>query len=435
MTPTPVISHAIIAYNRRRARGQADGIVITPSHNPPESGGLKYDAPTGGPADSRVTDWIEKKANELLENNLRDVHRIPWARAQRAATMHRFDYIASYVGDLGQVVDIDIMGNATINVGVDPLGGASLRYWDHIADRYGIRLTIVNRTIDPTFRFMAIDRDGVIRMDPSSPYALTRLVGMREQFDVAFANDPDADRYGLVTRSRGFIEANHALAVAVTYLFAYRTHWPPMCAVGKTIVTSSLIDRVAARLRRPLLDMPVGFKHFVNGLLDGSIGMAGEESAGATFLRQDGGVWTTDKDGLIMGLLAIESTVRTGRDPGEQYAALVNDLCESYYARVDLPATSKQKTALMNVNIEDFPVTELAGDAVQSVLTLAPGNHQPIGGLKVITKNAWFAVRPSGTEPVYKLYAESSKDGIHLRQIQTGATAIVQRIFADAATE
>ena len=428
VTPTPVISHAILTANRRSAKARADGIVITPSHNPPEFGGLKYDPPTGGPASSRVTDWIEKKANELLENNLRDVRRIPWARARGAANVHRFDYVTSYVDDLRQVVDMDVVSNARLNVGIDPLGGASLRYWDTIAERYNMQLTVVNRTIDPTFRFVTVDRDGAIRMDPSSPYAMTRLIEMRKQFDVAFANDPDADRYGIVTSSAGLIETNHSLAAAIAYLFANRPNWQRNAAVGKTVVTSSLIDRLATRLGKPLQDMPVGFKHFVDGLLDGSVGVAGEESAGASFLRCDGSVWTTDKDGLIMALLAIESTVQTGRDPGEQYAALVNDLGVSFYARADYPATSKQKAALTNVNVGDVAITELAGDSVQSVLTLAPGNQQPIGGVKVVTENGWFAVRPSGTEALYKLYAESFKDPIHLRQIQNEATAITQRI-------
>ena len=433
VTPTPVISQAILAYNRGRTEGLADGIVITPSHNPPEYGGFKYDPPSGGPADTPVTGWIQDKANEILGNELRGVARIPWERTRRAATVHRFDYLNAYVGDLRHVIDMEAIHGSTLHVGIDPLGGASLRYWEAVGQEYGVRLTIVNGAVDPTFRFMTVDRDGAIRMDPSSPYAMARLIELRGRFDLALANDPDADRYGIVTRGTGLLDPNDYLAASVWYLFRHRPDWKSTAAVGKTVVTSSLIDRVAARLGRRLVEVPVGFKYFVDGLLDGSLGVAGEESAGASFLRRDGTVWTTDKDGLVMGLLALESMARTGHDPGEQYRALVAELGEPFYARIELPATPEQKAALTRLAPRDVRVTMLAGDPIRAVMTTAAGDHRPIGGIKVITDNGWFAVRPSGTEAVLKIYAESFKDLAHLRRIQEEAYAIIQTAVATKA--
>jgi len=430
VTPTPVISHAILAYNRGRAEGRADGIVITPSHNPPEYGGIKYDPPSGGPADTPVTDWIQDKANELLGDGQRGVARIPWERARQAATVHRFDYLNAYVGDLRNVIDMEMLPGSRIHVGVDPLGGASLRYWEAVGQQYGVQLTIVNRAVDPTFRFMTVDRDGTIRMDPSSPYAMAGLIELRERYDLAFANDPDADRFGIVTRGGGLLDPNHYLAASVWYLFRHRPDWKNTAAVGKTVVTSSLIDRVAAGLGRRLVEVPVGFKYFVDGLLDGSLGVAGEESAGATFLRHDGAVWTTDKDGLIMGLLAVEMTARAGQDPGEQYRALVAEFGEPFYGRVDFPATSAQKAALALLAPRDVRVTVLAGDPIRGVLTTASGDHRAIGGIKVVTDQGWFAARPSGTEAVLKIYAESFRDLAHLLRIQEEAYAIIQTAVA-----
>jgi phosphoglucomutase len=429
VTPTPVVSRAILAHNRGRAKGFADGIVITPSHNPPEYGGLKYDPPSGGPADTPVTDWIQAKANALLRDGLRDVARSPWERARRSATIHHFDYLNSYVGDLDAVIDIDVIRGARLNVGVDPLGGASLRYWEAIGEQHGVRLSVVNPTVDPTFRFMSVDWDGKIRMDPSSAHAMARLIGLRDRFDLAFANDPDADRYGIVSRSAGLLDPNHYLAVAVWYLFGHRPDWTCTTAVGKTVVTSSMVDRVAARLGRQLVEVPVGFKYFVDGLLDGSLGVAGEESAGASFLRRDGTVWATDKDGLIMGLLAAEIVARTGRDPGAHYAALTTDFGEPFYERIDFSATTQQKAVLARLSPSDVRVTTLAGEPIRAVLTTAPGDHRPIGGIKVVTDHGWFAARPSGTEAVYKLYAESFKGRDHLRRIQEEAHGIIQKAF------
>lgn len=433
VTPTPVISHAILTYNRGRPQGRADGIVITPSHNPPEYGGIKYDPPTGGPAETAVTQWIQQKANELLGDGLREVARIPWSRARKAATVRRFDYRSAYVGDLRKVIDMEVLRSSRLHVGTDPLGGASVGYWERVAEEYGMMLTVVNPSIDPTFRFMTVDRDGVIRMDPSSPWAMARLLELRGGFDLAFASDPDADRFGIVTRSGGLLDPNHYLAVSIEYLFRHRPEWKHTAAVGKTVVTSSLLDRVAARLDRRLVEVPVGFKYFVAGLLDGSLAVAGEESAGASFCRQDGTVWTTDKDGLIMGLLAVEMTARTGRDPAEQYRALAGELGEPFYARVDLPATPEQKAALQRLGPRNIPVSVLAGDPIQTVVTAAPGNGQPIGGIKVITEQGWFAARPSGTEAVYKLYAESFQNRAHLRRIQEEAHALIQQAFATEA--
>ena len=434
VTPTPVISHAILAHNRGRPRGRADGIVISPSHNPPEYGGIKYNPPTGGPAETSVADWIQDKANGLLEDGVRDVARIPWGRARGAPTVHRVDYLNSYVGDLAHVIDMDVLLGSRLNVGIDPLGGASPRYWDAVGQHYGVQLTVVNRAVDPTFRFMTVDRDGAIRMDPSSPYAMARMIELRERYDLAVANDPDADRFGIVTRGGGLLDPNHYLAASVWYLFRHRPDWKNTAAVGKTVVTSSLIDRVAARLGRRLLEVPVGFKHFVDGLLGGSLAVAGEESAGATFLRRDGAVWTTDKDGLIMGLLAVEMMARTGRDPAEHYSELVSMLGEPFYARVDFPATTEQKAALARMQLGEIQGTALAGDTIRDVLTTAPGDHRPIGGVKVVTDHGWFAARPSGTEPVLKLYVESFRDRTHMHRIQDEAHAIIQQAFATEAS-
>jgi phosphoglucomutase len=426
-TPTPVVSQAILAYNHGRRSGLADGIVITPSHNPPDSGGFKYDPPSGGPADSEITAWIQQTANALLADGLRGVSRIPYERARRAPTLHRFDYLGSYVKELGDVIDMEVLGGTRLNVGVDPLGGASVAYWEPIAARYGFRLDVVNRDVDPTFRFMTLDWDGEIRMDPSSPHAMARLIARRDQFDLAFANDPDADRHGIVSRSAGLLNPNHYLAASIWYLFRHREAWTSTAAVGKTIVSSSMIDRVAARLGRRVVEVPVGFKYFVEGLLSGALAFAGEESAGASFVRRGGAVWATDKDGLIMGLLAMEMTARTGRDPGELYAQLAHDLGESAYERIDAGASPEEKSLLARLSATDLGVDELAGDPITAVLTTAPGGGQPIGGVKVMTSRGWFAARPSGTEAVYKLYAESFNGREHLRRIQTEAQAIIAR--------
>jgi phosphoglucomutase len=428
-TPTPVVSWAILMHNRRRPGGQADGIVITPSHNPPEYGGFKYDPPSGGPADSGVTRWIEDQANALLAGGLREVMRVPYEPARRVPTLHRIDYVESYVADLGAVLDMEALRGTALKVGVDPLGGASLSYWEPIGARYGMRLEVVNRDVDPTFRFMTRDWDGAIRMDPSSPYAMARLVGLRDRFDLAFATDPDADRHGIVSRGAGLLSPNAYLAVAIGYLFRHRAAWPPGAAVGKTIVSSGLIDRVAARAGRRVVEVPVGFKYFVDGLLDASLGFAGEESAGASFLRRDGTVWATDKDGLIMGLLAAELTARTGHDPGDHYQALTRELGEPIYERIDAEASPEQKAVLARLSAQDVRLTELAGEPVTGVLTTAPGDAQPIGGVKVIAAHGWFAARPSGTEAVYKLYAESFKGEPHLRRIQEEAQTMIERIF------
>jgi phosphoglucomutase len=428
-TPTPVISQSILAHNRAGRRGRADGIVITPSHNPPEYGGFKYDPPSGGPADTEVTGWIEQKANALLAEGLAGVLRVPYARARTAPTVHAFDYLGGYVDALDRVIDTDALRGTRLRIGVDPLGGASVGYWEPIGQRYGFRLEVTNPAVDPTFRFMTVDWDGEIRMDPSSPSAMARLIGLRGEFDLAFAADPDADRHGIVTRSAGLMNPNHYLAVSLRYLFTHRPDWRRECAVGKTIVSSSLIDRVAARLERRLIEVPVGFKYFVDGFLDGSLGFAGEESAGASFLRRDGSAWATDKDGLIMGLLAAEMTARTGRDPGEHYREITSELGEPAYERIDAEATPEEKAILARLSREDLALAELAGDPVTAVLTAAPGDGQPIGGIKVITAHGWFAARPSGTEAVYKLYAESFKGPDHLRRIQEEAQAAVRKVL------
>ncbi len=429
-TPTPAISHAILKHNRGRTSGAADGIVITPSHNPPEDGGFKYNPPTGGPADTDVTRWIEDRANRLLSNGFDRVARITYEHARRAATTHTHDYVGSYVNDLDSVVDIDVIRSARLRIGGDPLGGASVGFWAPIAERYGIDIEVVNDTVDPTFGFMTLDWDGRVRMDCSSPYAMAPLVGLKDRFDIAFGNDPDADRHGIVTRGGGLMNPNHVLAAAVFYLFTHRSDWRPNAAVGKTVVSSSIIDRVAAKVGRALVEVPVGFKWFVPGLLEGSLGFGGEESAGASFLRRDGTVWTTDKDGIVMDLLAVELMARTGRDPSELYADLTRELGEPIYERIDAPATPDEKEMLLNLSAEDITASELAGDPIQALLTSAPGNGAAIGGLKVITAHGWFAARPSGTEDVYKLYAESFRGSAHLRRIQEEAQAIIAKTLA-----
>jgi phosphoglucomutase len=429
-TPTPAVSHAIATYNRGRTTGLADGIVITPSHNPPADGGFKYNPPHGGPADSRVTGWIEKQANALLERGLRGVKRVPLERALRAATTHAYDYRRAYVADLESTIDMEAIRGARLRLGVDPLGGAGIHYWPLIAERYGLDLTIVNDAVDPTYRFVTVDWDGKIRTDPSSGYAMQRLVGLRDRFDVAFACDADHDRHGIVTRSAGLLAPNAYLAVAIDYLFGNRRAWERDVAVGKTVVSSSLIDRVTARLGRRLHEVPVGFKWFVDGLASGRLGFAGEESAGASFLRRDGTVWTTDKDGITAALLAAEITARSGRDPGEAYRELTREMGEPFYERSDAPGTPAQKAMLGHVSAEDVHISELAGERVRSVLTAAPGDGNAIGGVKVIAENGWFAVRPSGTEPTLKVYAESFLGREHLRRIQEQAQALVVELLA-----
>ena len=429
-TPTPVVSHAILTHNRGRTKGLADGIVITPSHNPPEDGGFKYDPPTGGPADSGTTKWIQDKANEIIAGGLKEVRRIPFARAKSAATTHRHDYINGYINELGNVIDFEIIRSGGLTLGVDPLGGAGVFYWDMIADRYRIPLTVVSEVVDATFRFMTVDWDGKIRMDCSSPYAMARLISLKDRFDVSWACDTDHDRHGIVTKSVGLLNPNHYLAVAISYLFTHRPDWPTKAAVGKTVVSSSMIDRVTAGIGRALKEVPVGFKWFVDGLLDGSLGFGGEESAGASFLRRDGSAWTTDKDGIIMGLLAAEMTAVTGKDPGELYRDLTRQYGEFFYERIDAPATPAQKKILAGLTAKDIRESELAGEKISSILTTAPGTKDPIGGIKVMSEGGWFAARPSGTEDVYKLYAESFRDADHLKRIQSDAQEIVQRMFA-----
>jgi phosphoglucomutase len=424
-TPTPVISHAILTYNRERKTGLADGIVITPSHNPPHDGGFKYNPPNGGPADNVVTRWIETKANELLAARLKQVKRIPHEQALRAATTHRHDYFNTYINDLGNVIDLDAIRSAKLHLGVDPLGGAGVHYWARIAERHALNLTVVDDTVDPTFRFMTVDWDGQIRMDPSSPYAMQRLIGMKDRFDLSFACDTDSDRHGIVTRSAGLLPPNHYLSVAIFYLFQHRPKWRTDAMIGKTVVSSSMIDRVTAKLGRKLYEVPVGFKWFVPGLLDGSLGFGGEESAGASFARLNGSVWTTDKDGFIPALLAAEITAKTGRDPGFIYTELTREFGEAAYERVDAPATLEQRERLAKLSPQQVKFTELAGEKIQSVITKAPGNGADIGGLKVVAKNGWFAARPSGTENIYKIYAESFQGAEHLQRIQAEAQTIV----------
>ncbi len=433
-TPTPVVSHAILTYNRGRTTGLGDGIVITPSHNPPDSGGFKYNPPNGGPAEPDVTGWIEKKANELLAAGLRGVQRMPFARALRTGTTRRHDFLDAYVNDLGSVIDMEIIRTAKIRLGADPLGGAAVHYWPLIAERYGLDLTVVNEDVDPTFRFMTVDWDGKIRMDPSSPPAMQRLIGLKDRFDIAFACDTDADRHGIVTKSSGLLPPNHYLSVAILSLFQHRPNWPAKAAVGKTVVSSGMIDRVAAKLGRKLSEVPVGFKWFTAGLLDGSLGFGGEESAGASFLRRDGSVWTTDKDGIIPCLLAAEITARTGRDPGELYQELTAEFGEPQYERIDAPATPAQKTVLKKLSPDRVTSATLAGEKIEQILTRAPGNGAPIGGLKVVAKSGWFAARPSGTEDIYKIYAESFQGRDHLARIQEEAQRIVDGALAAASS-
>ncbi len=424
-TPTPVLSHAILTYNRGRSAGKADGIVITPSHNPPEDGGFKYNPPHGGPADAQVTRWIEDQANALLRGGVQEVRRVNFESALRAPTTHRHDYITSYVSDLGSVIDMEVLRSARLNLAVDPLGGAGVAYWPRISEQYRFPLTLVNDAVDPTFRFMTVDWDGKIRMDCSSPYAMAGLIALKNRFDAAFACDTDHDRHGVVTRSSGLLNPNHYLAVAISFLFGERSGWSHACGVGKTLVSSSMIDRVAASLGRRLVEVPVGFKWFVDGLLDGSLGFGGEESAGASFLRRDATVWTTDKDGIILALLSAEILARTGRDAGELYRDLTRKFGEPVYERIDAPATPEQKAVLQKLSPDQVRASELAGEKIEAMLTSAPGNGAPIGGLKVVTANGWFAARPSGTENVYKIYAESFLGKEHLRRIQEEAQSLI----------
>ncbi|ACF45945.1 phosphoglucomutase, alpha-D-glucose phosphate-specific [Prosthecochloris aestuarii DSM 271] len=424
-TPTPVVSHAILGWNRSRSRGLSDGILITPSHNPPEDGGFKYNPPHGGPAGADETSWIEKRANLILETKLADVRRVSYASALGAATTHRYDYMEPYIGSLGEIIDLEAVSRSGLRLGVDPLGGAGVHYWKAIQERYSIDLTVLNETVDPTFRFMSVDRDGKIRMDPSSSWAMQPLVNRKDEFDIAFACDTDYDRHGIVTRGRGLMQPNHFLSAAVSYLFEHRELWGGGVGIGKTVVTSSMINRVAEKLGRDVYEVPVGFKWFVDGLLAGTLGFAGEESAGASFLRRDGSVWSTDKDGFIAALLSAEMTAITGRDPSELYRDLTNDLGEPHYARIDAPASAEEKVRLKQLSASDIGQKELAGETILHMMTDAPGNGQPIGGLKIETRNGWFAARPSGTEDVYKIYAESFLGPQHLARLQEEARDIV----------
>jgi phosphoglucomutase len=428
-TPTPLISHAILTYNKDRRSGLADGIVITPSHNPPEDGGFKYNPPNGGPADVAATNWIQRAANDFLANSLEGVKRIPYPRARKADCVRSQDYIGAYAADLGNIVDMDAIRDSGVRIGIDPLGGASVHVWQPIIERYGIAASVVNDTVDPSFRFMTADWDGKIRMDCSSPYAMARLIGIRDRFDVAFANDTDADRHGIVCRSAGLMNPNYYLAVAISYLYRNRPQWRSDLAIGKTVVSSGMIDRVATKLGRKLVEVPVGFKWFVDGLIGGTLGFGGEESAGASFLRRDGAVWTSDKDGIVLGLLAAEVTARMSRDPGEIYEELTRELGPSFYERIDADATPEQKTILKNLTPDQLDARELAGEPVEAMLSSASGNNEPIGGIKVVAKSGWFAARPSGTEEVYKIYAESFRDAAHLKQIQSEAQRLIARAF------
>jgi phosphoglucomutase len=430
-TPTPAVSHAILIYNRARTSGLADGIVVTPSHNPPEDGGFKYNPPHGGPADTSVTDWIQTKANALLESRLAGVERIPYEQARRATTTREHDFVTSYVDDLANVLDLDAIRSAGVRIGVDPLGGAGVHYWPRIAERYGLELAVISDVVDKQFGFMTLDWDGRIRMDPSSPYAMQRLLAVKDHFDISFACDTDHDRHGIVCRAAGLLPPNHYLAVAIEYLFKARTAWHAHAAIGKTVVTTSLIDRVAAKLDRRLYEVPVGFKWFVDGLYDGSLGFGGEESAGACFLRRDGTVWTTDKDGIVPGLLSAEITA-TGREPGSRYRDLVAELGEPTATRVEAPATAEQKVALGALAPQQLKLTELAGEPVVRVLARAPGNDAPIGGIKVVTASGWFAARPSGTEDIYKIYGESFRDEDHLHRIMREAQRVVDQALGPA---
>jgi len=431
-TPTPVISHAILVYNRGRSTAPADGIVITPSHNPPEDGGFKYNPPRGGPADTQITRWVEERANELLKAGNNGVKRILYEKALTASTTHRHDYIRPYLEDLRNIIEMEAIRSAGLRIGVDPMGGAAVEFWQPMAEMYGLDIHVVNPAVDPTFGFMTVDKDGKIRMDCSSPYAMAGLIRLKDQYDIAFGNDPDCDRHGIVTRSVGLMNPNHYLSVAIWYLFQNRPGWSRDAAVGKTLVSSSMIDRVAGHLGRRLSEVPVGFKWFVEGLIDGSYGFGGEESAGASFLRKDGTVWTTDKDGMIMDLLAAEITARTGRDPGEHYRELTEKFGSPIYERIDAVASMEQKAVLSKLSPDMITASTLAGEEILASLTKAPGNGASIGGLKVVTKNGWFAARPSGTEDIYKVYTESFKGKEHLRQIQEEALAIVSSTFAAA---
>lgn len=429
-TPTPAISHAILTHNRHRDAAHADGIIITPSHNPPRDGGFKYNPPHGGPAGQHVTDGIEAAANRYLDARLDGVKRVSYAKAMKATTTHRHDFLNAYVGDLGNAIDMDVIRNAKLRMGVDPLGGAGIHYWGPIAERYGLNLTVVNEVVDPTFQFMTVDWDGQIRMDPSSSYAMQSLIHLKDRFDIAFACDTDHDRHGIVTRNAGLLPPNHYLSVAIFYLFQHRPKWRKDAAVGKTVVSSQMIDRVTAKLDRKLYEVPVGFKWFVDGLLDGSLGFGGEESAGASFIRLDGSVWTTDKDGIAPALLSAEITARMGRDPGEIYRELALEFGESVYDRIEAPATPEQKQMLAQLSPQQILPAELAGEKIQSILTRAPGNGAPIGGWKVVAQSGWFAARPSGTEDIYKIYAESFRGADHLRRILAEAQVIVNVALA-----
>jgi phosphoglucomutase len=429
-TPTPALSHAILTYNDGRTDGLADGIVITPSHNPPEDGGFKYNPPSGGPADTSATKWIENRANELIAAGVGSIRRLPYAAALRADTTHRHDYVTAYVNDLANVIDFDVIRASSLTLGVDPLGGAGVFYWPRIAEQYKLPVTILNPYVDPTFRFMTCDWDGKVRMDCSSPFAMASMIANKDKFDVAWACDTDHDRHGVVTRSTGLLNPNHYLAVCIQYLFTHRPEWNANVGIGKTLVSSSIIDRVAKGLGRPMLEVPVGFKWFVDGLIDGTLGFVGEESAGATFLRRNGKVWTTDKDGLIPGLLAAEMTARTGKDPGQLYGELTAKYGSPVYQRIDAAASKEQKAKLGKLSPSQVTAKELAGEPITSILTEAPGNHAAIGGLKVSTENGWFAARPSGTEDVYKIYAESFHGEEHLKKIQMEAQALVSAAIA-----
>lgn len=431
-TPTPAVSHAILTFNRGRTHGLADGIILTPSHNPPEDGGIKYNPPNGGPADTDVTSWIEERANILLLDDLRSMRRMTIEQAMRAAHVQPYDFMRPYVGDLENVIDMKAIAGSGLRIGADPLGGAGIAYWDPIAERYGLDLTVVNKTVDSTFSFMRVDRDGKIRMDCSSPYAMAGLIEMKDSFDIAFGNDPDFDRHGIVTCSSGLLNPNHYLSVAINYLFQHRADWPGTSQIGKTLVSSSMIDRVGSSIGRQISEVPVGFKWFVDGLLSGTLGFGGEESAGASFLRKDGSVWTTDKDGIILNLLAAEITAVTGRDPGEHYASLTERFGNPVYARSDALASNQQKAVLKNMRAEDVPGSSMAGDPIIAKLTRAPGNDAEIGGLKVVTERGWFAARPSGTEDLYKIYAESFVDETHLSCIQSEARTLIDRVFEQA---
>jgi len=431
-TPTPAISHAILTYNRGRTTGLADGIVVTPSHNPPDGGGFKYNPPNGGPADTDVTGWIQKRANALIEAGLKGVHRVPFAQALRASTTHEHDFVRAYVGDLAQVIDFDAIRGSGVHLGVDPLGGSGVHYWAPIAERYGIDLTVVSDEVDHTFRFMSVDWDGKIRMDPSSSHAMQRLIELKNSYDVTFACDTDHDRHGIVTRSSGLLLPNHYLSVMVDYLFRNRPQWRSDAAVGKTLVSTALIDRVAKRLGRRLYEVPVGFKWFVGGLLDGSLGFGGEESAGASFLRRDGSAWSTDKDGIAAALMSAEITARSGRDPGELYRKLAEDLGAPVSERVDAPANTEQKARLSKLSPAQVTTKELAGEKIEAVLDRAPGNNASIGGIKVVAASGWFAARPSGTEDIYKIYAESFRDEGHLQLLLQEAQQMVDRALSPA---